>query len=214
MNIRNWVKFYLSTLILGGIVTIITGFLVQWNKYKPVFAAFDIVEILLNAFWLVGVGFIFATLSHMGYFAYLTVHRFGLQLFRSLWNPVQYVLIAFVLFDLVYFRYQFFANDNDSLLPYILLALLVLAVGSVVAFLKMKQANKQSFVPALFFMVVVTTIEWVPVLRINEEAWLYLMLFPLLFCNAFQLLKLPKYIERSNNERVTLKNNKEIATKA
>ena len=35
MNIRNWIKFYLHTLLLGAIITIITGFLVQWEKYKP-----------------------------------------------------------------------------------------------------------------------------------------------------------------------------------
>jgi len=43
-------------------------------------------------------------------------------------------------------------------------------------------------------MIVVTTIEWFPALRTNEESWLYLMLFPLLICNMYQLLILPKLL--------------------
>lgn len=64
----------------------------------------------------------------------------------------------------------------------------------------MKQANGQSFIPALFFMVVFTVLEWLPVLNSNDEGWLYFMLFPLLVCNAYQLLVLSKLIERSQQE--------------
>jgi KinB signaling pathway activation protein len=42
-------------------------------------------------------------------------------------------------------------------------------------------------------MVVITALEWFPALRVNDEDWLYLMLFPLMACNAFQLLMLPKF---------------------
>ena len=48
--------------------------------------------------------------------------------------------------------------------------------------------------PALFFMVVVTILEWVPALRINDTDWLYLMVIPLLLCNAYQLLILHRLI--------------------
>ncbi|MED4869618.1 KinB-signaling pathway activation protein, partial [Geobacillus stearothermophilus] len=130
--------------------------------------------------------------SQAGFFAYLTVHRFGLGMFRSLWNAVQLVLIIFVLFDLVYFRYMVFADKGDSIIPYVLTALFILAVGLAVAYIKSAQTNKGAFVPALFFMVVVTVIEWFPVLRINDRDWLYLMLIPLLVCNAYQLLILHK----------------------
>jgi KinB signaling pathway activation protein len=47
-------------------------------------------------------------------------------------------------------------------------------------------------------MFVVTTIEWVPALRANEESWLYLMLIPLLICNAYQLLILHKINSKPN----------------
>ncbi len=45
-------------------------------------------------------------------------------------------------------------------------------------------------------MVVITALEWVPALRVNNEDWLYLMLIPLMGCNAFQLLMLPKFAQR------------------
>lgn len=213
MTIRNWGRLYFATLLIGGIVTIITGFVVRWQEYASLFQSFKVFEILMNALWFIGVGFIFATLSHMGFFAYLMVHRIGLGFFRTLWNPVQIVLIAFVLFDLVYFRYVAFAQEGDSVVPYILIALFLFLIGVVFAYMKAQNAGKAAFIPALFFMVVITILEWVPVLRINEEAWLHLMLYPLLLCNAYQLLSLPKYLERSKNERLTMQRKKEAEAK-
>ncbi|WAA09389.1 KinB-signaling pathway activation protein [Fervidibacillus albus] len=209
MNTKNWVKFFLQTLLIGGIVTIFTGFIVQWEKYKPIFIDFHISEIISVAIWLAGIGFIFAVLSQMGFFAYLTLHRIGLGLFRSYWNSVQWVLIVFVLFDLVYFRYRAFAEDQDPLWPYVLVALLIFVVGLVVAYFKTLQSDRRTFIPALFFMVVVTVVEWVPVLRVNDTDWLYLMIFPLVICNAYQLLSLPKFLQKSQEERTVLKRKKE-----
>jgi KinB signaling pathway activation protein len=66
--------------------------------------------------------------------------------------------------------------------------------GAIVAYIKSKETNKKAFVPALFFMVVVTILEWVPALRINDTDWLYLMVIPLLLCNSYQLLVLHRLI--------------------
>ncbi|ALC88365.1 KinB-signaling pathway activation protein [Bacillus sp. FJAT-18017] len=203
MTSRNWVKLFFNTLVLGALVTIIVGFIVRWNEFAPLFADFNILEILSVMLWLIGVGMIFSLLSQAGFFAYLTVHRFGLGIFRSakLWNAVQVILLAFVLFDLIYLRYDAFAKEGESILRYVLPALVILAVGLIVAFLKMKQTNKEAFIPALFFIVVATILEWVPVLRVNEESWFFLMLFPLLACNAYQLLVLHKLNQKSQEER-------------
>ncbi len=194
MNSRNWVRLFLSTLIVGGLSTSIVGFAVRWNEYKELFAGGEVTEILSILTWLIGVGFIFSLISQMGFFAYLTIHRFGIGIFRSLslWSSVQSVLIIFVLFDLVYFRYRFFAEEGESILGYLLVSIFVLAYGLVVAYLKARSTKKEAFIPALFFIIVITTVEWFPALRTNEESWLYLMLFPLLICNTYQLLILPK----------------------
>lgn len=200
---RNWVKLFLSTLLVGGITTGIVGFIVRWKEFESIFVPFDFLEVLSVLFWLIGVGLIFSILSQMGFFAYLTIHRFGLGIFksRSLWNAVQLVLILFVLFDLVYLRFNAFSQKGDSILPYIGIAMFILVAGLVVAGIKAKLTNKEAFIPALFFMIVVTTIEWVPVLRVNEQSWVYLMIFPLLVCNAYQLLILQKLNEKSQIQR-------------
>ncbi|MEH7456277.1 KINB signaling pathway activation protein [Bacillus pseudomycoides] len=196
MNSRKWVRLFFTTLFLGGISTIFIGFILGWDKYAKFFQNFDGREILAVSFWLMGVGFIFSVISQMGFFAYLTVHRFGLGMFRSssLWNAVQLFFIAFVLFDFVYLRSVLIANGDVSLGNNILVAGVLFIFGAIVAYIKSKETNKKAFIPALFFMVVVTILEWVPALRVNDTDWLYLMVIPLLLCNAYQLLILHRLI--------------------
>ncbi|MEH7431262.1 KinB signaling pathway activation protein KbaA [Bacillus thuringiensis] len=200
MNSRKWVRLFLTTLFLGGISTVIIGFVLEWDRYSEFFQNFDVEEILAVSFWLMGVGFIFSVISQMGFFAYLTIHRFGLGMFRSssLWNAVQLFFIAFVLFDFVYLRSVLIANGEISLGNNILVAGILFVFGAIVAYVKSKETNKKAFVPALFFMVVVTILEWVPALRINDTDWLYLMVIPLLLCNAYQLLVLHRLIGKTS----------------
>ncbi|GAB6482185.1 MULTISPECIES: KinB signaling pathway activation protein KbaA [Bacillus] len=200
MNSRKWVRLFFTTLFLGGISTVIIGFVLEWDKYAKFFQNFDGKEILAVSFWLMGVGFIFSVISQMGFFAYLTIHRFGLGMFRSssLWNIVQLFFIAFVLFDFVYLRSVLIANGEVSLGNNILVAGVLFMFGAIVAYIKSKETNKKAFVPALFFMVVVTILEWVPALRINDTDWLYLMVIPLLLCNAYQLLILHRLIGKKS----------------
>ncbi|MEC0899898.1 MULTISPECIES: KinB signaling pathway activation protein KbaA [Bacillus] len=200
MNSRKWVRLFFTTLFLGGISTVIIGFVLEWDKYAKFFQNFDVREILAVSFWLMGVGFIFSVISQMGFFAYLTIHRFGLGMFRSssLWNIVQLFFIAFVLFDFVYLRSVLIANGEVSLGNNILVAGVLFMFGAIVAYIKSKETNKKAFVPALFFMVVVTILEWVPALRINDTDWLYLMVIPLLLCNAYQLLILHRLIGKTS----------------
>nr|WP_249306348.1 KinB-signaling pathway activation protein [Lederbergia citrea] len=205
------IKFLFNSLILGGIITGILGFFIRWSEFQPYFADMKIGAILSTFVWLVGVGFIFAVVSQVGFFAYLFIHQFGLGVFRSisLWNAVQLILIIIVLFDLVYFRFQAFAGKEESLLPYIGLAVFILAAGLIVAFFKARMTNRTTFVSALFFMVVVTILEWLPVLRPNDESWIYLMIFPLIACNAYQILMLPKYNRLSAQEMAQRASRKE-----
>ncbi|MEI4713431.1 KinB signaling pathway activation protein KbaA [Bacillus cereus] len=200
MNSRKWVRLFFTTLFLGGVSTVIIGFVLEWDKYAKFFQNFDGKEILAVSFWLMGVGFIFSVISQMGFFAYLTIHRFGLGMFRSssLWNIVQLFFIAFVLFDFVYLRSVLIANGEVSLGNNILVAGVLFIFGAIVAYIKSKETNKKAFVPALFFMVVVTILEWVPALRINDTDWLYLMVIPLLLCNAYQLLILHRLIGKTS----------------
>ncbi|MDY0394971.1 KinB-signaling pathway activation protein [Virgibacillus halophilus] len=125
------------------------------------------------------------------FFAYLFIHRFGAGLFRSFWPTVQLLLVAFVLFDLVYFPY--ISSENSPLWVHMSIAAFMLVYGILIANIKAKETAKQAFVPALFLMVVMTVLEWVPGLRTsgagsNDYKWL--MIVPLLACNTYQLLVL------------------------
>ena len=203
MTSRNWVRLFMSTLLVGGVTTAIVGFIIRWDEFQPYFIHFKIIDILSTLIWLVVMGFLFSMISQMGFFSYLTIHRFGLGIFKSasLWNSVQVVLVLFGLFDLVYLRYVNFARSGDSILPYFGPALLLLAVALGVAWYKVKQTNRGAFIPSLFFMIVATLVEWVPVLRENEKNWFYLMMISLLACNAYQILILHKLNAQSVHER-------------
>lgn len=203
VTIRNWIRLFIHTLVIGGAVTGVAALIIRWDQFGPYFQDGNVIGILSSLLWFIFVGFTFSVISQMGYFAYLTIHQFGMGMFKGLWNPVQVVLIALVLFDLIYFRFRAFAVEGESYTPYILLGIGIFVVGLVVAYMKNQQseAKTNTFVSALFFMIVVTTLEWLPVLLVNSVKWLYLMLLALLACNAFQLLRLPKYIEKSQTER-------------
>jgi KinB signaling pathway activation protein len=202
---RNWVKLFLNTLGIGGLTTAIVGFIVHWNEFLPYFTGLKFLDIISTAVWMIVMGFLFSVISQMGFFAYLTIHRFGLGIFKSisLWNGVQVVLLLFTVFDLVYLRYQSFAKAGDSLWPYMALALFLVVIGLVVAWFKAKKTNSSAFIPTLFFMVSATVVEWVPVLRVNNQSWLLLMGITLLACNAYQILILHKLNAQSERQRHT-----------
>jgi len=212
---RNLVRLFMTTLGVGGLTTAIVGFIIRWNEMQSYFVEFKIGDILSALIWFIVMGFLFSAISQMGFFAYLTIHRFGLGIFKSvsLWNAVQVVLILFALFDLVYLRYENFAKSGQTIFPFFVPALILLAVGVACAWYKMKQTNKQAFIPALFFMIVVTVVEWVPVLRTNSKNWLFLMMFALIACNAYQLLILHKLNTQSEKERQERLNRKANASK-
>lgn len=209
MTSRNLVKLFLTTLGIGGLTTVISGFIVRWNELLPYFTELRIADILTAAVWFIGMGFLFSVVSQMGFFAYLTIHRFGLGIFKSvwLWNGVQIVIILFALFDFVYLRYVNFAQAGDGLIPYIIPAVILLIFGMIVSWFKMKGTKQEAFIPALFFMIVVTIIEWVPALKANSGNWFYLMLFALLVCNSYQILILHKLNTLSGRYRKNMAEN-------
>nr|WP_246880123.1 KinB-signaling pathway activation protein [Bacillus suaedae] len=188
VNSRKVVYLFFSTLLIGSLSGTIVGFILDYQVYiEDTF-----LNLIFGLIWLMGISAAFSLISQMGFFAYLTVHRFGLGLFKSqkLWNAVQIIIIVFVIFDLIYFRFLAFAEPGETIFGYFLMPLLLLAYGLIIAYIKAKDTNKGAFVPALFFIVVITTIEWVPALTVNDTKWLWLYVTPLLVANTWQLLVL------------------------
>lgn len=183
---RKWVGLFVKTLLLGGITGLITSFFVKPEYYINNLNPFNAFELLGVVLFFLGLGFVFSVISQTGFFAYLFINRFGLSLFRTFWPTVQVILIAFVVFDLVYFPYN--GTDGISILWFILMAAAILAYGWIIAEIKARQTKRRAFIPSLFLMVVMTAIEWVPGLRTEGMDYAWLMIIPLLACNTYQLL--------------------------
>ncbi|MGA9466941.1 MAG: KinB-signaling pathway activation protein [Exiguobacterium marinum] len=160
-------------------------------------------------------------ISMMGFFAYLIIHRVGLDLFRGprLWNRVQVLLIAFAIFDAVYLRMLAFGNDH--MWRYIGEMLVLLIVAWVVAASKAKQTNMSAFIPTLFLMTVITLIEWIPALQTTDEIpLLWPALATLVFANAYQVLMLHRFqqtgqvTEPASSEVAKKKTKKQMPSKS
>lgn len=208
MNSRKWVRLFLSTLLVGAVSTLITSFFIKTDSYMNFLQPFDMFELFGLFVFFVSLGLVFSLISQMGFFAYLTINQFGLGMFRNFWIPLQVFLIAFTIFDLVYFRYQG-SNGEGSLFGYMLTAAGILAFSLAVAAKKAKETNRNAFVPALFFMVVVTSIEWVPALRTTGSDYVWLMIIPLLMCNSYQLLLLHRLTNEKSKKDTSVLTEKE-----
>lgn len=197
VNSRKVVFLFMSTFIIGTTAGTLIGLILDWQTHIN-----DIANLRFGGiFMLVITAGIWTVIAQMGFFAYLTVHRLGLGIFGSvkLWNRVQTVLIIFALFDLMFFRHFLFAEEGESILGYTIMPLLLLAYGWVVAELKARDTgNRQAFIPALFFMVVVTMVEWIPALSENELTFILNAIVPLLVSNTWQLLVLHRLHEMPN----------------
>jgi KinB signaling pathway activation protein len=196
VKIKSWLFLFFTTIIIGITGAIVVGLFLK----LPEGGSF--LDFFLYILGLIGFGALFSVFSQMGFFAYLTVHRFGLGIFKShsLWNGVQLLLIAVVLFDLFYLRYSSFHKEGESILNYIAIPLLLLAYGMIIAFLKVKQTNNVAFIPTLFFITVVTVLEWVPVLKENNTLSLWMAFIPLILCNTYQILMLHRLLQ-SNQKK-------------
>lgn len=205
MNSRKVVGLFLKTLLIGGAVGLITSFFVKSSEYIEVLQPFDFINLLGLVIWYTLYGFLFSIISQAGFFAYLFVNQFGLGLFRSFWKTVQLLLIAFVVFDLVYFPYKGMEGEIELYLL-IIMSGAILVYGIIIAKIKAQQTHPRAFVPTLFLMVVMTAIEWVPGLRTGEIDYAALMIISLLACNTYQILIL-HHLSKSDSNQRTIHNN-------
>ena len=218
MTIRNWVKFFFNGLLIGGLVTAIIGLIVRWDFFTDYLSSGEIWQFVGALLWMVFLGFTMSVVAQMGFFAYLTIHQFGVNIFKSLtlWNWVQLLIITVVLFDLIFFRFRLTSGETGRTLLYITLLLSLIAVSAVTAYLKAKWTKKHTLISALFFMIVITTLEWLPALMVrsgNIDTWVTILLFPLLAVNSYQILALPKYNRMSDVDKAKLDERREARRK-
>nr|WP_205964036.1 KinB-signaling pathway activation protein [Psychrobacillus sp. BL-248-WT-3] len=197
-------------MLIGGLITGVLGLFIRWDDaFAKYFEAGQWSEFLAAFAFMVVMGFTVSVITQMGFFAYLTIHQMGVNIFRTLtlWNWVQLLIIAFVIFDLIMFRFRPNADTTSQVWLYAFLLVVLIGTGVVVALIKANKTKKHVLISALFFMIVISTIEWLPVLMVNADnvdSWVTLLLFPILAVNAYQLLALPKYNAKSDEDRLKL----------
>lgn len=72
-------------------------------------------------------------------------------------------------------------------------------------------------ISTLFFMIVITSLEWIIALmgrQDNIDVYVALLLFPLVAVNAYQILMLPKYNAQSEEDRKRLEERRKARKEA
>lgn len=198
MKSRDVVRLFFSTLVVGGISTVCVSFIERWGEYSELLLRGEIRQIFSLLLWFICVGFMFSLVSQMGFFAYLTVHRMGISIFRTIrmWNVVQIILILVAVGDFLFF--QSILDVLQTRLEQLSVIVGLVFIAIVVAYIKVGQTNRSAFIPSMFFMIVVTLVEWIPAISADDNgSWLYHMLIPLLICNGYQLLMLYSLQQKS-----------------
>ncbi|GGE54682.1 KinB-signaling pathway activation protein [Pullulanibacillus camelliae] len=198
MSIRKWVSLFLKTLLLGCVVGLVIGIIVQWHSQLHGLRDGHISGFFINLFVIFVLGGLFSVISQMGFFFYLTLHRIALGIFRShsRWGIVQWFLIVVTFVDFIYLRYKAFGH-GESVIGYLIPPVVLFIIALVIAEVKKRETNKIAYIPALFFMFVVTTLEWLPVLRQKENSMFWVMGLTLVVCNAYQMLKLHRLLKET-----------------
>lgn len=200
MTLKYLIQFYRNTLLIGVIVTYISSLIFGYDKVTKYLVAGEVGEFVAASIWFVVVGLLVATISQLAYFIYLFINQLGIGIFGRIWPHVQIVVTIFAIFDLVYFRFLRFGG-TDQIVSFIWLPIVVIIFAIITSNIKNKQSKKNLWIPSMFFMIVMTTVELIPFLRVEDTSWIYLTIFGLLLCNSYQLIMLPKYNELSMEER-------------
>ena len=126
MTIRNWIKFFFNAILIGGFVTAVVGLIVRWEFFSQYFSSGEIWQFIGAFLWMIFLGFTMSVVAQMGFFAYLTIHQFGVNIFKTLtlWNWVQLLIIAIVLFDLIFFRFRLTSGETGRTFLYLAIACL------------------------------------------------------------------------------------------
>lgn len=195
MNLRNYGRLFFTTLLLGGLGGLLVGLILQRDE---IFTG-SLSNFLVGALMNILVGLTISIVAQMGFFAYMTLNYLALSFLKnvSVWKSIQVFLILFVFFDMVYLRYSLF-GDNGSIWPYLIEPTALLFVAVITAYAKVRVTNKTAWIPTMFFMFVVTAIEWIPGIRQNDLNSILFMGVTLLWCNVWQVMQLHRLLKKES----------------
>ncbi|MCM3176019.1 KinB-signaling pathway activation protein [Paenibacillus sp. MER 99-2] len=199
MNLRKWFFLFWTALLIGAAGSLVTGLTMMLLNGEKTNGFADFMLYLLILF---GSGIMISVYSQMGFFAYLILNYMGKGVFpKRGWQIVQIILTVLALLDVMFLR--LFVGEGREPISDIVLGLIILAAAIVTAYVKVKQTNISALVPTLFFMIAVTAVETIGVLRIDSNAATIFIVVPLLMCNAYQMLILHKLVDSPSEQAVT-----------
>lgn len=179
MRLNQFVFLLASTVIFGAVAGIVTSLPGVW-LHLPWF-----VSLISGAF--------LATTSLMGFWAYLTLNFISsMSLPRRVWRWAQGLLLALVLYDMLWWRYHIdvarHPSSHASATVFLVQGLWPLAIAVVAAMVKRKMSGKGSFLPSVFYLYVFTVVDWLLVIRTGTGAVVNQTGFIMMLCNVYLLL--------------------------
>jgi len=183
-------KLFSATILIGGVVSLVTGVIMA--NLDPGFEIPKADDWLYNLTNMLLSGLTLGAFAHMGFFAYLTLNYIARSIFKRpyLWVAFQGFVTVFVLVEVAVNLYD--TNFPDYAFWAVPLALA--AASAVVSWRKVKETTAGSWVPAMFFMIVITVLEANPAFREGSIAALVYMMLPLFLCNTYQLMMLHRLL--------------------
>jgi KinB signaling pathway activation protein len=180
--------------VVGAAGSLVIGLLLQWTDTTNTMKLNGTADFLVNVGLLLGVGVMVSVYSQMGFFAYMMVNYMGMGVFsRRTWQYIQIVLTALALFELMVLR--IFVGGNKASYSDLILGIIILVIAIVVAYFKAKMTNGSAWIPTLFFMIAITIVETIGVLKIEVDQATAWIAGPLIACNAYQILILHRVLK-------------------
>lgn len=198
MNLKRWLHLFWTTLVVGAAGSLVIGLVLQLTDTMKLNGTADL---FVNIGLLLGVGVMVSVYSQMGFFAYMMVNYMGTGVFsRRTWQYIQLVLAALALFELMFLR--IFVGGNKSSYSDVVLGGIILVVAIAVAYFKARMTNGSAWIPTLFFMIAVTIVETIGVLKIEVDQATAWIAGPLIACNAYQILILHRVLKPKQSPQI------------
>jgi len=198
LNLKRWLHLFWTTLVVGAAGSLVIGLVLQLTDTMKLNGTADL---FVNIGLLLGVGVMVSVYSQMGFFAYMMVNYMGTGVFsRRTWQYIQLVLTALALFELMFLR--IFVGGNKSSYSDVVLGGIILVVAIAVAYFKARMTNGSAWIPTLFFMIAVTIVETIGVLKIEVDQATVWIAGPLIACNAYQILILHRVLKPKQSPQI------------
>lgn len=201
MTSKYLVKFYFVTLVIGAVITTAISLVTEYDTVTKFLFQGQFGDFFAGFVFLVGYGLLIATVSQVVFYIYLFIHPLGMGIFRKAWPYVQLLLIMYAVFDLFYLRFRQVGIDHGSTWSFIWIPVIIVIAGIGFAYYKNKITAGNVFISSLFFMIFMTSLTLVPFISVEDTSWIYRSVFTVILTNAYQLIRLPKYIEDSKKEK-------------